>query len=243
MNINDITNGLGSLYELYASRRQNQSLNSNYNNLLNSQQQQAQNISELFGPNSPYAQTLRQNLERKDAAAGRRSQYGPREVELMSKLAGSQAQSQQSILNNLYSPQAMELARRQAMTDPTNASMSALAYLNQARNLTGTLQKLYSSPELSFNRFKWKMNNGTAVDDTYDPELNFNSYNSYLPETSLTDYYNGFDYGTGLDLGDMYNYGDYSSSVDFGSNYDWGSSASDVGSSTSDFSDLADWWG
>lgn len=35
----------------------------------------------------PYEQALRKQLERRDAAAGRRSQYGPREVELQAKLA------------------------------------------------------------------------------------------------------------------------------------------------------------
>lgn len=44
-------------------------------------------LSNLYGQNSPYAQYLRTSLERRDAAAGRRSQYGPREVELQAKLA------------------------------------------------------------------------------------------------------------------------------------------------------------
>jgi hypothetical protein len=41
----------------------------------------------LYGQNSPYAKALREQLNRRDAAAGRRSQYGPREVELQAKLA------------------------------------------------------------------------------------------------------------------------------------------------------------
>jgi len=254
MNSNDITNGLSALFELYASRKQNQDLNTNYNTLAGNQQNQIQNLMDLYSPNSAYAQTMRQTLDRRDAAAGRRSQYGPREVELMAKLAGNQAQSQQSILNNMYSPQAMELARRQAATNPNNASMNALAYLNQARNLAGMFQKLNSNPDLSFNKFKWRMNNGDVIDDTYDPNLNFSSYDSYIPETSIADYYSGIDYGSGLDVGDVYNYGDYSSAVDFGSGYDWGNSAYDWGSSGYDWgssasdvgssaSDLADWWG
>lgn len=44
-------------------------------------------LTDMYGPDSPYAKQLRQQLERKDAAAGRRSQYGPREVELQAKLA------------------------------------------------------------------------------------------------------------------------------------------------------------
>lgn len=48
---------------------------------------QANTLGSLYGQNSPYAQYLRSSLERRDAAAGRRSQYGPREVELQAKLA------------------------------------------------------------------------------------------------------------------------------------------------------------
>lgn len=41
----------------------------------------------LYSQNSPYAQQLRQSLAAKDAAAGRRSQYANREVQLQSNLA------------------------------------------------------------------------------------------------------------------------------------------------------------
>jgi hypothetical protein len=48
---------------------------------------QQNSLQSMFGPNSAYSQQLRQQLERRDAAAGRRSQYGPREVELQAQLA------------------------------------------------------------------------------------------------------------------------------------------------------------
>lgn len=47
----------------------------------------ANNLSSLYSPNSPYAQQLNQALTRSDAAAGRRSQVGPRNVELQARLA------------------------------------------------------------------------------------------------------------------------------------------------------------
>lgn len=53
----------------------------------------------MYGQNSPYAQTLRQNLDRRDAAAGRRSQYGPREVELQAKLADQTSRNAMAISN------------------------------------------------------------------------------------------------------------------------------------------------
>lgn len=56
--------------------------------------QQRNNAKRLMGQinglgkaGGPYEQMLRKQLERRDAASGRRSQYGPREVELQAKLA------------------------------------------------------------------------------------------------------------------------------------------------------------
>lgn len=45
------------------------------------------NLNALSDPNSPYMQMARQGLERKDAAAGRNSQWGDREVQLAAQLA------------------------------------------------------------------------------------------------------------------------------------------------------------
>lgn len=50
------------------------------------------NLDELFSPTGAYAQELRKQLERKDAATGRRSQYGTRETELMTNLAKQRSQ-------------------------------------------------------------------------------------------------------------------------------------------------------
>lgn len=58
-------------------------------------------LQQLFSPNSAYAQTLEQQLARKDAAAGRRSQYGPRSVELQARLA-EMASRQAPQLNSLF---------------------------------------------------------------------------------------------------------------------------------------------
>lgn len=71
-----IADGIGGLASLYGNYRQSQMY-----------KQQANDLSSMFSANSPYAQQLRQQLSRQDAASGRRSQYGPREVELQAKLA------------------------------------------------------------------------------------------------------------------------------------------------------------
>lgn len=75
------------LYDAYRGRRR--------------AREQAAGLQNLFTPNSPYAQQMRQRLERQDAAAGRRSQYGTREVELAAKLAEMQAR-QAPQLQSLY---------------------------------------------------------------------------------------------------------------------------------------------
>lgn len=56
-------------------------------------------LQDMFGPNSSYAQQLGQQLARRDAAAGRRSQYGPREVELQAKLAEMNSRNAPTIQN------------------------------------------------------------------------------------------------------------------------------------------------
>lgn len=53
--------------------------------------QLAGSLQQLYSPNSPYAQQLQQTLARKDAAAGRRSQYGPRATQLAAALTQGQA--------------------------------------------------------------------------------------------------------------------------------------------------------
>ena len=71
------TSLLGGLASIYASRQANNAINS-----------QLDNINGLYGPDSAYAKQMEESLRRRDAAAGRRSQYGPRAVELQAALAG-----------------------------------------------------------------------------------------------------------------------------------------------------------
>lgn len=75
-----------------------------YNRANKAYKNQINNLNSLFAPNSPYAQQMKQSLERKDAAAGRRSQYGPREVELQARLA-EMASRQSPQLAQLYQGQ------------------------------------------------------------------------------------------------------------------------------------------
>jgi hypothetical protein len=72
-NIGDMAGGLMGIYSSIRKRRD--------------ARDQAQQLSSMFGPNSAYSKQLQQSLARRDAAAGRRSQYGPRNVELQARLA------------------------------------------------------------------------------------------------------------------------------------------------------------
>ena len=113
----------------------------NAKNFRNAQAGTLANLDQLYSPNSPYAQQLRQTLERRDAAAGRRSQYGPRETELAAKLTQARA-------GDLLNPQYSAL-QRGANASPYGALAGALGYLTggqkgQSNPLVNTASRLDS---------------------------------------------------------------------------------------------------
>jgi hypothetical protein len=75
------TNTLGILSSLYDWWAKNQTANQLKGPL--------DQLSNMYAPGSPEAELMRKQIEARDAAAGRRSQYGPRQVELAGKLAQS----------------------------------------------------------------------------------------------------------------------------------------------------------
>jgi len=60
---------------------------------------QINSLTGMYGQDSLYAQTLRSNLERQDARAGRRSQAGSREVQLQAKLAEMASRNSGAVAN------------------------------------------------------------------------------------------------------------------------------------------------
>jgi hypothetical protein len=64
---------------------------SNYRKNSGALKDQKQSLRSLYGQDSAYAKQMQQAMERRDAAAGRRSQYGNRAVELQAALAGNAA--------------------------------------------------------------------------------------------------------------------------------------------------------
>jgi hypothetical protein len=113
--LGDAVAGLGSLYLSNQALQQAKA----------QPQQQQVDLNSMFGPDSSYATQLRQQLERRDAAGGRRSQYGPREVELQAKLAEMQSRAAPGIMN----------ANTQAMQ--ANSQQEQLAQQRKAQMLSG----------------------------------------------------------------------------------------------------------
>lgn len=107
-------------------------------------QQQISQLGDMYGQNSPYAQALRQQLERKDAAAGRRSQYGPREVELQAQLAKMAAGNAQTIGNLATSNQANQLALRKQQEQRRGQQLSTLLSLGKSTGAFNALGSMFN---------------------------------------------------------------------------------------------------
>jgi hypothetical protein len=124
----DFLGGIASLY--------------NYNRAQNDLKQQSNSLSGMYGQDSPYAQTMRQQLERRDAAAGRRSQYGPREVELQAQLARLASGN----ANSIYQiNQQRTQNRAQGLAQLLNAGKSSGAFDWAQKGLGG----LFNDPGMS----------------------------------------------------------------------------------------------
>lgn len=103
-----------------------------------------QQLSDMFGPNSAYAQQLRKELERKDAASGRRSQYGAREVELQAKLAQMQAQYAPSLMNSMVGQQQAALQAEQQRRAKQQMMFNTAMKLGQSTGLFDSLGNMFS---------------------------------------------------------------------------------------------------
>lgn len=91
----------------------------------------------LSDPNSPYMQNARQAIERKDAAAGRRSQWGEREVQLAGTLADYVGKYGSSMQNSITAAQNQINQNNQGL-----ASLYSQANMPADRNLQAMVQML-----------------------------------------------------------------------------------------------------
>jgi hypothetical protein len=130
--------GLGSLY------LQNKSANQ-FSGM-------ASNLASLYGQDSPYSQMLRQQLTRQDAAGGRRSQYGTREVELQAKLAQLNSQNAPQIAqfqNAALQRRAQQLMQLSAMYRSPEGQKIGGAMGSGLQNMYYDAMNSYNSPDYS----------------------------------------------------------------------------------------------
>jgi hypothetical protein len=132
-------------------------------------QEQIDSLSGLFGQNSPYAQALEKQLIAKDAASGRRSQYGPRAVELQARLAEN-ASRLAPTLSGLYGQRTQN-----------NVGMSRDLYALLDRS--GMLKKIPGLMDYfkSNNPFGYEQNTSDYYGGAADPNLGGSGdpYNDY----------------------------------------------------------------
>ena len=170
-----IVGGLGSLYlgnQVAGGLGQtNQTIND-----------QIGTLSTMYGPNSPYAQQLKQALARKDAAAGRNSQYGTREVELQARLAALQGANAKTIGD-------LSAQANKANIDQAQVRAQQLAHLFNIADKTGAtawankqLSSVFNPNEMTYGRGTFGPNgyqsNGGGDYSTWSPGQ------TYTPETS-----------------------------------------------------------
>lgn len=117
INVGNLAGGLMGLYSAYDQRKRASEM--------------MKMMSGNFGQGGSYAKALRQQLDRRDAAGGRRSQYGPREVELQAKLAQMNA-SQAPALAQLYGMK----------TKGTNAALNNLLNIGKEVDIGAGLKSL-----------------------------------------------------------------------------------------------------
>lgn len=125
--------GLGALSSLYFGNQQANAYGDQLSTL-QSQMDGMPTLESMYGQNSPYAQQLKQTLARRDAKAGRNSQYGPREAQFQAALAdkASQYSAQQA-----QAMQAYNTARTSAQNAQAQTRAQQLASLFNLANKSG----------------------------------------------------------------------------------------------------------
>jgi hypothetical protein len=131
--------------------------------------QQINDLQSMYGPNSAYAQQMQKTLEARDAASGRRSQYGPRSVELQAALAAANSRNAPT-LAGLHQQQATQRWKQQ------QALMFLYQQMGGAKGIGRGLNSMF--PQAPMPDFS------TPQTTPYDPGFNLNSpggINDFMP--------------------------------------------------------------
>lgn len=97
--------GVSSLYDMYAKKQMANAQQQRYDQLNNQ-------VNNMYAPGSPEYNLMEQTMARKDAAAGRNSQYGTRATDLAGKIAGIKAGYMSNIAGNQNTLLNNQLANR-----------------------------------------------------------------------------------------------------------------------------------
>lgn len=165
-------NLLGLLYGAYSKNQ----MSNKFGDILD----QMQN---MYKPGSAEANLMRQQLDARDAAAGRRSQYGSREVELAGKLANAR-------MNTLSSPGFLAMQAAQMNNAPSTGGLSELlAGLGGNGGLFGNTGNsvINNLGNTLMNKITGKVA-GTVADADWSKFLadNADTLSSYSPSSSLS---------------------------------------------------------
>lgn len=179
-----IVGGLGSLYL-------GNQVASGLGNTNQTIQDQIGTLSGMYGPNSPYATQLRQALARKDAAAGRNSQYGTREVELQARLAALQGQNAKTIGDLSTQANNANLAQQQVRAQQ-------LAHLFNIADKTGATDWANKQLKGVFNPTEDSYGRGTFGPEGFQPNGG-GDYSTWSPGQTYAP-----EYQSNGGMGDMY---------------------------------------
>jgi len=158
--------GLAGLYQGYKGGQLADQQQQNQLATQTALQTQMSNLADMYGPNSAYAKQLEQTLARKDAAAGRNSQYGPRAVQLQAALADKQAQAAQSMSSLANSSNAGYTAATAANNAAQTAQGQQLARLLALGKSTGVLDWAQQGLSGMFNNFQPQVQSTPFTDNT-----------------------------------------------------------------------------
>lgn len=131
-------------------------------------------LQSLYTQDSPYAQMLRQQLVRKDAASGRRSQYGGREVELQARLAELNSRNAPTLANLRASA---SIQRANQLKDLYGLMQSKQGqqfmknvpeWYNQAKDYAVNQYNQYTAPDYSMDMGTPITGGSTSYSPTYD---------------------------------------------------------------------------
>lgn len=123
--------GLGYLYSNQNAKQNLRRAQQQYDNINSS----VAGLRDLYSPNSPYAMQMQKELDARDAASGRRSQYGQRSVELAAKLADQQVRA------------------GQAMSGAYNNMSQLGSYMDQLKNTPRNALVSFAQPEVLKNLY------------------------------------------------------------------------------------------